>query len=144
MFMTLLGTLMLVRLEQPENARSPILGTLMPSETLVKLRQSVNELAPMLTTLLLIMRLVKVAHSAKALLPMLVTLSGIMTLVKVEYENADPAMLTIGKPLVIAGMTTMLFVPVYPVMGIAPLLVVNVDCACPTAGSSSTAPSKQS
>src|ERR1017187_6884950 len=70
---------------------------------------------------------------------MLVTLLGIVTLVRlVQLKNASPPMLVTGKPLVVSGMVTAPPGPVYPVMVIAPLLVVQVNWACATAGSANS------
>ena len=57
-------------------------------------------------------------------------------------EKALFAMAVTGRPLMVAGISPPLKV-VLPVMVIAPLLVVKVNCACATAGSNSTAPANQ-
>src|SRR5665213_106964 len=43
-------------------------------------------------------------------------------------------MLVTGRLLIVLGITTVPLGPLYPVMVIAPLLVVNVNWACPTVG----------
>jgi len=68
-----------------------------------------------------------------------VTLLGIVTLVMLELlENAELAMLVTGYPFVVAGMFTVLEVPVQPVIVIVPLLVVKVNCAKIAAGNPNT------
>jgi hypothetical protein len=52
----------------------------------------------------------------------------------VLFENAPMPRVVIVKPLVELGMITTAFVPAYPVMVIAPLLVVKVNWASTTAG----------
>jgi len=44
-------------------------------------------------------------------------------------------MLVTGEPLIVSGMVTAEFVPVYPVMVMVPLLVVKVNCPRTAAGS---------
>ncbi|GAA3406277.1 hypothetical protein GCM10020370_32680 [Paenibacillus hodogayensis] len=58
-----------------------------------------------------------------ALSCMLVTLFGIVTLVKFLEINAAVLMLVTGFPSIVAGISTSLFVPVYPVMVTSKLLV---------------------
>jgi len=66
---------------------------------------------------------------------MLMTLLGIVTLVKLVLpKNALSPMLVTGKPFVVLGIMTFPPGPVYPVMVIAPLLVVKVNWAGATAG----------
>src|ERR1017187_2258145 len=74
---------------------------------------------------------------------MLVTLSGITTLVSVpDTQNAFVPMLVTGKPLVLAGMTSVPE-PVNPVRVITPLLVVKLNWAFTASGrASSSAPSR--
>jgi hypothetical protein len=55
---------------------------------------------------------------------MLVTLLGIVTLVAEEPPNAESPMLVTGSPVMMAGIVTAPLGPGYPVMVIAPLLVV--------------------
>jgi hypothetical protein len=56
---------------------------------------------------------------------MFVTLSGSLMLVRpVHHSNAEPPMLATGRPLIVLGMITAPPEPVYPVIVIAPLLVV--------------------
>src|ERR1035441_4144506 len=82
---------------------------------------------------------------------MLVTLSGIVTLVRpapthiikggiklvniVRVANARGEIPVTGRPLIVLGMVTGPTGPVYPVMMIVPLLVLQVNWACTTAGS---------
>src|ERR1017187_617505 len=74
---------------------------------------------------------------------MFVTLSGITTLVSVpDTQNAFVPMLVTGKPLVLAGMTSVPE-PVNPVRVITPLLVVKLNWAFTASGrASSSAPSR--
>jgi hypothetical protein len=60
----------------------------------------------------------------------------------VLLKKAPLLMLVTGYPLVVLGMFNTVGFPVYPVIVIAPLLVVNVNCARTTA-CSSTATSRQ-
>jgi len=57
----------------------------------------------------------------------MVTLVPIVTLLNFEVSNAESSMLVTGKPLVMAGMVTSPPESVYPVMVIAPLLVVKLN-----------------
>jgi hypothetical protein len=50
-------------------------------------------------------------------------------------------MLAIGRPLIVLGMVTAPPEPVYPEIVIVPLLVVQVNWACPAAGSASNSSS---
>jgi hypothetical protein len=77
---------------------------------------------------------------------MLVTLLGIVTLVRLQQpENALTPMPVTDQPLVLLGIVTAPPGPVYPVMVIVPLLVVQVNWACTTAGgvSSTNKPTKR-
>src|ERR1035438_3379090 len=81
------------------------------------------------------------AHQlANAVISMLIMLPGIMMLVRfvLPWNALIPTIVT-GKPLVELGMVTAPPGPVYRVMVIAPLLVVNMNCACTTAGSTNSA-----
>src|ERR1039458_954896 len=82
---------------------------------------------------------------------MLVTLSGIVTLVRpapthiikggiklvniVRVANARGEIPVTGRPLIVLGMVTGPTGPVYPMMMIVPLLVLQVNWACTVAGS---------
>jgi hypothetical protein len=56
---------------------------------------------------------------------MLVTLFGMAILTKLAHEeNAQLPMLVTGSPLIMLGIVTAPLEPVYPVMVIAPLLIV--------------------
>jgi len=66
---------------------------------------------------------------------MLVTLFGIVTDVTLPSDaNAEFPILLTGRPLVMLGMVTAPPGPVYPVMVIAPLLVVKLNWAFTTTG----------
>src|SRR5215469_12668921 len=71
--------------------------------------------------------------------PILVRLLGSVTLVMLtQLMKADSPMLVTGQPLVELGITTAPLEPVYPVIVTAPLLVVNVNCACSVSGKASS------
>src|SRR5437870_3535139 len=100
MKVTLLGMVTLVRLMHQPNAQFQILVTLLGMVTLVRLVQRTN-----------------------AQFPMLLTLLGIVTLVRSVSENALSPMAVTGRPVIVLGMTRLLFVPVYPAIVIVPSLV---------------------
>ena len=67
---------------------------------------------------------------------MLTMLSGMLTLVRLVLLENEPSPIAVtARPLVVLGITTTPPGPVYPVMVIAPLLVVKVNWAWTTAGS---------
>ena len=78
--------LMLVKPEQPENERSPILVTLLGIVTLVRPWQFQKAQFPMLVTLLDIVMDFRPTHSWKAKSPILITPLGIVTLVKLLHR----------------------------------------------------------
>src|ERR1035437_4725073 len=93
----------------------------------------------MLVTLLPKATLVRPVQLEKALVPMLQTLSGIVTLVTADLLwNAPVPIALTGRPLVSLGMRTPTSEPVYPVIVMAPVLVVKVNWACTTAGSANS------
>ena len=99
----------------------------------------------MLVTLSGILTLSKLVQESNALTPMLVILSGMKILVKTaSVKNALSPMLVTGRPLMVSGIVTTPLEPVYLVMVMAPLLVVKVNCACTTAGSSKSSRSGSS
>src|SRR5665647_834732 len=71
--------------------------------------------------------------------PMLVTVSGMLMLLMFPTllggANVVLEMAVTCKPLIVLGMLTGPDGPVYPVMVMVPLFMVNVNCACVTAGS---------
>ena len=75
----------------------------------------------------------------------MVMLLGIVTLVMLDlFRNAESPMLVTVKLFVVLGMFKTVGFPVYPVMVIAPLFVVKVNCACVTTGNAnSNTPSRQ-
>src|SRR5437867_2395472 len=102
MLVTLLGMVTLIRCEQPANALRPMVVTLLPILTLVRLMQLKDERSPILVMLLGMATLVIAAFAKNAWSPILVT----------------------GRPLMVSGMVTAPPGPEYPVIVIAPLLVV--------------------
>ena len=66
MVVTLLGMVMLVRLEQPSNAPEPMVVTLLGMVTLVRLEQPLNAPEPMVVTLLGMVMLVRPVHPRNA------------------------------------------------------------------------------
>jgi hypothetical protein len=82
MLVTLLGITMLLNLPQFWNTKSPMLGTPLPIVALVRLEQEANASSPMLVTLPGIMTLVSLPQAWNALLPMLVTPAGIVMLAR--------------------------------------------------------------
>src|ERR1035437_9707130 len=103
--------------------------------TLVSGPQNSKASMPMFVTLPGMVMLVRPLQNSQALFPMLVTLVGVvMSVMLLHWEKAKSPMLVTGKPFVHLGITTGPPGPVYPVMVIAPLLVVNVNCACSKAG----------
>jgi hypothetical protein len=139
MFVTLLEMAMFVRLSHTKNALLPIFVTLLGMMILVILVQFSNASSPMLVTLLGMLTFVKLVQPENAAFPRLVTLLGMATLVTCEpprFANALLAMLVTGRLLVVAGIMTAPPEPVYAVMVIAPLLVVNVNCAGAATGHS--------
>lgn len=87
MLVTLLGIVMEVKPEQPEKAEPPILLTLLGIVTEVRPEQRENADCPMLVTLLGIVTEVRPEQPEKAELPMLVTPSFMITLtIDILYE----------------------------------------------------------
>src|SRR6516165_8437558 len=100
MLITLFGIVTLVRPEL-SNTESPMFVTPQPMVTLLS------------------------AQPAKAPLLRLITLLGIVTLVTfVRSQNAKSPMVVTGRPPIWSGMFTAPPGPVYPVIVIAPLLVM--------------------
>jgi hypothetical protein len=70
---------------------------------------------------------VRLAQPPNTFTPMFVTLFGIVTLFRLmQLKNAPFPMLVTGRPLIEPGMVTSPPGPVYPVILIVPLLVVQV------------------
>lgn len=79
----------------------------------------------MLVTLLGMTTLPRPEHAWKAPAPRVVILFGIEMAVSVDlFAKAKLPILVTGRPLVVAGMVTAPPLPVYPVIVIAPELVV--------------------
>ena len=97
----------LARPEQPENANSSRLVTLLGMMTLVKLVQKPNAKRPRRVTLLGSSTLARLVHPANAQSPILVTPFGIVTLVRLLHPSkAMFAMLVIRCPSSRVGMVT--------------------------------------
>ena len=82
---------------------------------------------------------VRPVQLANALSPMRVTLAGMVTPVRpVRPLNALSPMRVTGRPSIVAGRVNTVSEPLYPVMVTWPSAVVEVYCACTTAGRASS------